>query len=111
MALAEPRRAHIPSITLFCKEPSMKCALIRLAAVSASCCLLAEGLAVPADAATPSAPTNVITIPSPDEVSGTFDESLCPWRMAYDAEIHSMNQATASSYAPLVAALCAMLGS
>lgn len=89
----------------------MKRALIRLATVAASCCLLAGGLALPADAAAPVAPTNVITIPSPDQVTGAFDESLCPWRMAYDPEIHTMGQATApASYAPLVTALCAMLG-
>ena len=89
----------------------MKRALIRLAAVAASCCLLAGGLALPADAAAPVLPTNLITIPSPDEVTGAFDSSICPWRVAYDAEAPSMSQATASAYAPLVAALCAMLGS
>lgn len=89
----------------------MKRALIRLAAVAASCCLLAGGLALPADAAAPVVPAIVITIPSPDQVTGAFDESLCPWRVAYDADISSMSQAAASSYAPLVAALCDMFGS
>lgn len=80
-------------------------ALIRFAAMAASCCLLAGGLALPAEAAAPVPPTNVITIPSPDQVSDTVDDTFCPWRMAY------AGLADAPSYAPLVAALCRMFGS
>ena len=93
----------------------MKCFLIRFATMAASCCLLAGGLALPADAATPVPPTNVITIPSAAPVSDTVDGNLCPWRMAdvalVDAPSHPMSQAEVSSYASLVAALCSMSGS
>ena len=79
----------------------MKRALIRFALLSASCCLLAGDPSLPADAATAVAPTNV---------TDAFDASVCPWRVAYDADVHAMSPATASAYAPLVAALCAMFG-
>ncbi|WP_194890932.1 hypothetical protein [Catenulispora pinisilvae] len=101
----------------------MQRALIRFAAVATSCCLLAGGLALPADAATPVPPTNVITIPSPDQASDTADATLCPWRMAYAAVLtesasktngaasRPTSQAVVLPYAPLVTALCGMFGS
>ncbi|MEY9858559.1 hypothetical protein ABH935_004174 [Catenulispora sp. GAS73] len=100
----------------------MKRALIRFAAVAALCCLFAGGLALPADAATPVPPTNVITISSPDQVSDTVDATLCPWRMAYAAVLtesvskangaasRPMSQTVVPPYAPLVTALCGMFG-
>ena len=89
----------------------MKPALIRVASFSASCGLLVGGLALPAEAAAAVAPTNVIAIPSPGQVTAACDAPICPWRLAHDAEIHSMSQAATSSYVLLVEALCAMLGS
>lgn len=85
----------------------MKRALIRFAAVAASCCLLAGCPALRADAATPVPPINVITItiPSPDQVLDTGDGTFCLWRMAY------AGLADAPDYAPLAAALCRMFGS
>jgi hypothetical protein len=99
----------------------MKRALIRLAAVAASCCLLAGGLALPAEAATPVPPTNVIAIPNSDQATDTVGASLCRLlaiaaapsgsvTKAGDADSQPMSKAVAASYVPLVAALCGMLG-
>ena len=104
----------------------MNRALIRfVTAVAASCGLLAGGLVLPASAATPVPPTNVITIP--DQVTNTIDASNSQWLKECvaalteamtnvgDADGHPMSQVTASSYAmlliaPLVAAEYAMAG-
>lgn len=90
--------------------------LIRFAiAFVASCSLITGSLALPAAAATPAPvpPANVITIPSPEQLSDTVEVYRCPLLMAYAAALSKvMGNTTALAYATLVTKpLCGIVGS
>jgi hypothetical protein len=89
--------------------------LIRLVTtVAGSCSLIAGSLALPAAAATstPVPPANVITIPSPDQLTDSVDVYRCPLLMAYAAALtKSMSKTTALSYATMLTKpLCGTVG-